>query len=123
MIGAGKMFRRGRVNTQTANRRTDEPDSWYLSLKQALVSVKPHRSKRGSVARTPSVLLMIELRLVDIAGARRLGLSAFVSQHRLSRKLDLVTFATDALDHDLLSLFELIPYVLHSTVSDLGDVQ
>src|SRR5882724_865145 len=61
--------------------------------------------------------------LVRIACAGRFSLAALVAQNSFPRKLDLVTFTTDALNQDLLALFEFIAHILDAPVSDLRNVQ
>src|SRR5215203_3135448 len=58
-----------------------------------------------------------------VARAGGFGFAILLAQHCLSRELDLIPFAADALHENLLSFFQLVAHVLNTTISDLRDVQ
>src|SRR5438045_1774838 len=53
----------------------------------------------------------------------RFGLPRFVTQDSFARKLDLVAFFADALDHDLLAFAQLVTNIANPTIRDFRDMQ
>src|SRR5205085_4410201 len=68
----------------------------------------------------PVGLFVVRLVLVVVISIAALP---FVAQQRLAREFDLVALFADALDHDLLPLFEFVAHVADAMIGDLGDVQ
>ena len=64
-------------------------------------------------------LFVVRLGLVVV----RFAALPFVAQQSLARELDLVALFADALDHDLLPLFEFVAHILDAVLGHLADVQ
>src|SRR5215510_66430 len=70
-----------------------------------------HEKAHGGSA--PMCLLLVFLLL----------LLSLVAEHGFARKLDLVSFQADDLDHDLVAFLEYIPHVANAALIDFRDVK